>query len=135
MIAYGACILAFGIVLILSLGQPVTAEVTGANWFAIGCATLTLVGSGAADNVSMIYRNTMLLVAMPDNMRGRMEGIFTVVVSGGPRVGDLYIGLAALGAVLWFPPVLGGLLIITLAALLLRFQPTFRHYDALEPTP
>ncbi|TFB79771.1 MFS transporter [Terrimesophilobacter mesophilus] len=134
-ITYGASILAFGIVLVVSLGQPVTAELSGANWLAIGGATLALLGAGAADNVSMIYRNTMLLVAVPDNMRGRMQGIFTVVVSGGPRVGDLYIGLAALGAVLWFPPVLGGLLIIALAAVLLRFQPTFRHYDALEPTP
>jgi MFS family permease len=134
-IAYGACILAFGVVLVLSLGQPVTAEVAGANWLGIILAALTLGGSGAADNVSMIYRNTMLLVAVPDGMRGRMQGIFTVVVSGGPRVGDLYIGLAALGAVLWFPPVLGGLLIIALVALLLRLQPTFRHYDALDPTP
>lgn len=121
--------------LVLSLGQPVTAEVAGANWLGIILAALTLGGSGAADNVSMIYRNTMLLVAVPDGMRGRMQGIFTVVVSGGPRVGDLYIGLAALGAVLWFPPVLGGLLIIALVALLLRLQPTFRHYDALDPTP
>jgi MFS family permease len=134
-IAYGVCILAFGLVLLLSLAQPVTAEVEGGNWFAIGFAALALAGSGAADNVSMIYRNTMLLVAVPDGMRGRMQGIFTVVVSGGPRVGDLYIGLAALGAVLWFPPVLGGILIVVLVALLLRFQPTFRHYDALDPTP
>jgi MFS family permease len=134
-IAYGACILAFGLVLVLSLGQQVTADTSGANWTGIAFATLALVGSGAADNVSMIYRNTILLVAVPDGMRGRMQGIFTVVVSGGPRVGDLYVGLAALGAVLWFPPVLGGILIIVLVAVLLRLQPTFRHYDALSPTP
>jgi hypothetical protein len=134
-IAYGACILAFGLVLVLSLGQRVTADTSGANWTGIAFATLALVGSGAADNVSMIYRNTILLVAVPDGMRGRMQGIFTVVVSGGPRVGDLYVGLAALGAVLWFPPVLGGILIIVLVAVLLRLQPTFRHYDALSPTP
>lgn len=134
-IAYGGCILAFGVVLALSLGQPVTAEVSGANWLAIALATCALVGAGAADNISMIYRGTMLLTAVPDNMRGRMQGIFTVVVSGGPRLGDLYIGLAALAAVLWFPPVLGGLLIVVLVGLLLRLQPTFRHYDALDPTP
>lgn len=134
-IAYGACILALGIVLLLSLGQSVTPEVEGANWLGISLATLALVGSGAADNVSMIYRGTILLTAVPDNMRGRMQGIFTVVVSGGPRVGDLYIGFAALGAVLWLPPLLGGILIIVLVAVLLRLQPTFRHYDALRPTP
>lgn len=134
-IAYGLCILAFGLVLVASLGQPVTAEADGANWVGIGFAALALAGAGAADNVSMIYRMTILQVAVPDGMRGRMQGIFTVVVAGGPRVGDLYIGLTALGAMLWFPPLLGGILIVVLIAALLRLQPTFRHYDALAPTP
>src|SRR5690606_5880050 len=88
-IAYGLCILAFGLVLVASLGQPVTAETDGANWTGIGFAALALAGAGAADNVSMIYRMTILQVAVPDGMRGRMQGIFTVVVAGGPRVGDL----------------------------------------------
>jgi hypothetical protein len=68
-------------------------------------------------------------------MRGRLQGIFTVVVTGGPRLGDLYIGVLALAGVLWFPPLLGGLIIIVLVGLLVRFQGTFRHYDALSPTP
>jgi hypothetical protein len=77
----------------------------------------------------------MLQVAVPDNMRGRLQGVFTVVVTGGPRVGDIYIGIvAALGA-LWLPPVLGGLVIMVLVGALVRWQRTFRHYDALDPRP
>lgn len=80
----------------------------------------------------------MLLMASPDGMRGRLQGIFTVVVTGGPRIGDLYIGVFATAVALWFPPVLGGILIIALIALialLLRVQRGFREYDALDPTP
>mgnify|MGYP007116581829 CR=1 FL=1 len=29
----------------------------------------------------------------PDQMRGRMQGVFTVVVAGGPRIADLVHGL------------------------------------------
>ena len=71
----------------------------------------------------------------PDVMRGRLQGVFTVVVTGGPRLGDLYVGLLALTGALWFPPLLGGLLIVVLVATIVRVQRTFRRYDALAPTP
>lgn len=134
-IAYGVGILAFAVVLVSSLGQPVTPDVSGANWTGITLAFLALAFAGAADNVSMIYRNTMMQVAVPDRMRGRMQGIFTVVVTGGPRLGDLYVGVTVLLGALWFPPLLGGVLIIVLVAVLLRMQRGFREYDALAPTP
>jgi hypothetical protein len=77
----------------------------------------------------------MLLMATPDGMRGRLQGIFTVVVTGGPRIGDLYVGILATAVALWFPPVLGGILIIALIAILVRAQRSFRDYDARMPTP
>jgi MFS family permease len=137
-VAYGLCILGFGIVLaVVSLQQGGLAGQTidKANIPALIIASVLLAGSGAADNISSIFRNTILQSAVPDLMRGRLQGIFTVVVTGGPRLGDLYIGVLALAGVLWFPPLLGGLIIIVLVGLLVRFQGTFRHYDALSPTP
>ncbi len=65
-------------------------------------------------------------------MRGRLQGIFIVVVTGGPRVGDLYAGLVV-AAGFAYPPVIGGVLIVALVALLLRLVPSFRRYDALHP--
>lgn len=91
--------------------------------------------SGAADNVSSIFRQAILQSAAPDNMRGRLQGIFTVVVTGGPRLGDLFVGLVALAGALWLPPLLGGLIIVALIALLLRVQRSFRAYDSEHPTP
>ena len=37
----------------------------------------------------------MLQVAAPDNLRGRLQGVFTVVVAGGPRMGDFVTGSTA----------------------------------------
>ncbi len=137
--AYGACILGFGIVLAVvtfgNAGAAVGQHIADANLPALVLASVFLAGSGAADNVSSIFRTTILQASVPDVMRGRLQGIFTVVVAGGPRLGDLYVGILALTGVLWFPPLLGGLVIIVAVGVIVRVQHTFRHYDALDPTP
>ncbi|MGW0363359.1 MFS transporter [Streptomyces sp. NPDC002990] len=51
--------------------------------------------AGCADTVSMVFRTTMLQAATPDEMRGRLQGVFIVVVAGGPRLGDFLAGTAA----------------------------------------
>ena len=98
-------------------------------------AAIVLAVSGAADNVSAIYRSTMMQAAVPDAMRGRLQGIFIVVVAGGPRVGALYAGTLATLTALWVPPLFGGILILALVGVLVRLSPRFREYDALNPTP
>jgi MFS family permease len=133
--AYGACILGLGLVLLLTGERASGSNVASIAPVALAFAVLFMAGSGAADNVSAIFRSTMLQSAAPDNMRGRLQGIFTVVVTGGPRLGDLFVGLVATAGALWAPPVLGGILIIVLIATLLRVQPSFRHYDGLHPVP
>jgi hypothetical protein len=47
----------------------------------------------------------------------------------------MYVGLFALAAAAWCPPLFGGLAIIGLIALLTRVQRSFRNYDARHPTP
>ena len=51
--------------------------------------------SGMADMVSSAYRSTILQVAAPDELRGRLQGVFIVVVAGGPRAGDFLAGSVA----------------------------------------
>jgi MFS family permease len=58
-------------------------------------AVVLLAVAGAADLVSVVYRQTILQTYAPDEMRGRMQGVFTVVVTGGPRLGDLRAGTMA----------------------------------------
>ncbi len=137
-IAYGAAILAFGLVLTAAaLGwfAPAQLDEHSANIVLIVVAALLLAVSGAADNISAIYRSTMMQSAVPDAIRGRLQGIFIVVVAGGPRVGALYAGALATVTALWFPPLLGGVIIMGLVAFLVRLHPRFRAYDALHPEP
>jgi len=113
---------------------PVTSDISGANIPALVVAALMSAGMGASDNVSTIFRMTMMQSAVPDEMRGRIQGVFTVVVTGGPRLGEMVMGGLAGITSLWFPPVAGGLAIIVLIAIALRVQRAFRAYDAQNPT-
>jgi MFS family permease len=137
-LVYGGSIAAFGMVLgAAALGwfAPATVDAHTPNLVLIVVAGLTLAVSGAADNVSSIFRNTMVQAAVPDAIRGRLQGVFIVVVAGGPRVGALYAGTLATLTALWFPPLLGGFIIIGLVSMLVRLNPRFRLYDAEQPVP
>jgi MFS family permease len=137
-IIYGACVAAFGVVLLVMqtgwFGR-VDEDFATVNPVALVLAGVALAGTGAADEVSAIFRNTIMMVAAPDGMRGRIQGIFTVVVTGGPRIGDLYMGVLATVVALWFPPVLGGLVIVAAVGVIGRIRGGLRDYDALAPTP
>ncbi|MCJ1677468.1 MFS transporter [Streptomyces sp. APSN-46.1] len=89
--------------------------------------------AGCADTISMVFRTTMLQAATPDEMRGRLQGVFIVVVAGGPRLGDFLAGTAA---DLTSPAVAitgGGLAcVLVLTLLALRWR-AFARYDARSP--
>jgi len=134
---YGACVAAFGIVLLLTPARGVGSLTEGlgeADLVALGAAAVALAGAGAADAVSSIFRSTILQAASPDAMRGRLQGIFVVVVTGGPRLGDLWTGLVVAAGIAW-PPLLGGALVVVLVLVVARLTPSFRSYDAEAPTP
>ena len=135
---FGAATAAFGVVLLLAaLGvfSPAGLGEDVANIPLIALAMVLLAVTGAADNVSAIYRQTMMQSAVPDAIRGRLQGVFMVVVAGGPRVGALYAGTLATVTALWFPPLVGGLVVVGLVGLLVSRSPRFRAYDALDPQP
>lgn len=125
-----------GVILAMTLGWggPVGPEWPDVSWVALGVAAIALAGMGASDEISAIFRSTMMLTAAPDDMRGRTQGLFMVVVAGGPRVGDLYAGVTATLVALWAPQLFGGIVIIVVIAVLTRAQRTFLAYDARTPT-
>jgi MFS family permease len=90
---------------------------------------LLLAVAGAADLVSAVYRQSILQTYAPDEMRGRMQGVFIVVVAGGPRLGDLRAGAAAAGLGVTASWVGGALLAAALVSLAL-LVPALRNYDA-----
>ncbi|UKA62019.1 MFS transporter [Arthrobacter sp. FW306-04-A] len=127
---WGFSIAAFGLVVVLA-GDSGRGGVT--PWIvpaAICCAL-----AGISDSVSAVFRTTILQSATPDHMRGRLQGVFIVVVAGGPRVGDMLAGgvtkVLSEGRVL----LLGGVLCAVLAWLVARWQRGFLRYDSVHPVP
>ncbi|WP_205879373.1 MFS transporter [Leucobacter triazinivorans] len=132
---FGVCTTLFGVVLLVT-GVVEGPDAPDAPLVpAIVLAGLALAGTGAADNVSAVFRTTILQAAAPDDVRGRMQGLFYVVVAGGPRVGDLVAGAVATLIALWAPPLLGGVVIVGIMLVLLRTARGFQRYDAHHPTP
>jgi MFS family permease len=124
-------------------GRAVLVSVTvwGASIALFGVARTLWVGlillaiAGAADMVSAIFRNTILQVATPDALRGRLQGVFIVVVTGGPRLGDFEAGSVATAIGTQFSVVSGGLACVAGVALLAAAYPSFARYDGRDPTP
>jgi MFS family permease len=80
---YGAATIAFGL--------------SRQFWLTFACLAVT----GAADTVSMVFRNLIRQLETPDHLRGRMTGVNMVFFVGGPQLGELEAGLVAN----WFGPV------------------------------
>jgi MFS family permease len=92
-------------------------------------AVVLLAVAGAADLVSAIFRQTILQVYAPDEMRGRMQGVFIAVVAGGPRLGDLRAGLMAsltTATISWVGGGVACVVVVIIAAPLAR---PFWRYD------
>ncbi|WP_405092170.1 MULTISPECIES: MFS transporter [unclassified Micromonospora] len=106
------------------------AGLAGRLWLAV----LLLGVAGAADLVSATLRQSMLLVYAPDRMRGRLQGVNTVVVAGGPRLGDLRAGVTAAGFGTGVAMVGGGIAAAVLAVLLVTAFPALLRYRATAPT-
>jgi MFS family permease len=93
-----------------------------------------LAFAGAADVISAVFRSTILQLSVPDSLRGRLSGIHILVVTGGPRLGDLEAGLVAAAFSPAVSVVSGGLLCILGTGLLALFVPELRRYHAGDDT-
>ena len=100
-------------------------------WPSVG----VLAFAGVADQISAVFRMTILQSATPDNLRGRLQGVFIIVVAGGPRLGDLLLGSVAVAVGEPLTAVIGGLACILSVVLLSSIWRGFARYDAQHPTP
>ena len=89
-------------------------------------AAVLLAVAGAADSVSAVCRSTINQTVTPDHMRGRMSSTFSLVVTSGPRLGDVEAGAVAALAGPRFSVVSGGLACVAGAALLAIADPGAR---------
>jgi MFS family permease len=111
-LVWGAAITCFGLV----------------RW--LPAALVLLAVAGCADVISAVFRSTIIQLAVPDQLRGRLMGMQMAVVTGGPRIGDAESGAVANA----FSPITsvisGGLACIAGALILARLLPAFRRQQA-----
>lgn len=88
--------------------------------------------AGAADSVSAVCRSTMMQVLTPDRMRGRVNSVFSLVVAGGPRLGDVESGSVATLASPSFSVVSGGLVCLASVGIVAVAFPQLAAYDAAK---
>jgi MFS family permease len=93
-------------------------------------AAILLAVAGAADSVSAVCRSTINQTVTPDHMRGRMSSVFSVVVTSGPRLGDIESGAVASAVNVRFSIVSGGLLCLVGVAVIVAAFPALGRYDA-----
>ena len=121
-VVWGLAMLGFGLAVFGADALPGSAPV----W--LGVALTMLIIGGAADMASAAFRTSMLQSAVADNVRGRLQGIFIVVVAGGPRVADTAHGAAAALVGTAAAAAGGGVLVVVLTVVAALAVPSFVRY-------
>jgi MFS family permease len=118
-VVWGLAMVGFGVACALAGGHAGTVLWTALAFLAIG---------GAADMVSAAFRSTILQEAAADDVRGRLQGVFIVVVAGGPRVADVLHGVAAAAVGTTIAAAGGGGLVVVGVVLAAALVPAFVRY-------
>jgi MFS family permease len=118
-LVWGAAMTIFGISLELASGVWILALIVALCGLAVG---------GGADIISSAFRSTMLQEAATDDMRGRMQGVFIVVVAGGPRIADVLHGSVAAATNTTIASAGGGIAVIILVLACAFIFPSFVRY-------
>lgn len=122
-VVWGVAMAGFG----LAAGQG-TGRLGGFFWIAL----VFLAIGGAADIVSSAFRSTILQEVASDDLRGRLQGVFTVVVAGGPRVADAVHGAAAAMVGTTVAATGGGVLVVVGVVVSVFLVPAFVRYQVVR---
>ena len=128
-LVWGAAIVGFGVAVALAG--------LGGGWQGpmLLVAVLMLVVGGAADMASAAFRTSMLQTAASDAVRGRLQGIFIVVVAGGPRIADVGHGASAALIGTAAASAGGGVLVVVGTVVAALAVPSFVRYRLSTARP
>lgn len=116
---WGVAMVGFGVACGLARGSAGVLLIVAFAFLAVG---------GAADMVSAAFRSTILQQAASDELRGRLQGVFLVVVAGGPRIADVLHGGAAVAVGTTAAAAGGGVLVVVGLMLAVLAVPAFVRY-------
>ncbi len=113
-VGFGACMVGFGLSQVFWL------------------SALFLLLSGVFDGVSVVLRTTILQLATPDAMRGRVSSVNSIFISSSNELGAFYAG--SMARLLGLVPgvVLGGFVTMGVAAFTAAKAPKLRRLDLRE---
>ncbi len=123
-VVWGAAMAGFGLAVSRAGGHAGAVLWVALAFLAIG---------GAADMVSAAFRSTMLQQVASDEIRGRLQGVFTVIVAGGPRLADAVHGAAGAAVGTAAAAAGGGLLVVVAVVLAALAAPAFTGYRRPGP--
>jgi hypothetical protein len=95
-------------------------------------AAILFALAGAADSVSAVCRSTMMQVLTPDRVRGRISSVFSLVVAGGPRLGDIESGTVGAITTPAFSVISGGLVCLASVGVVAIAFPQLAAYDGAK---
>lgn len=100
----------------------------GLSLFSLLLTMTFLAVAGAADVISAVFRGTMLQENTPDALRGRVTAVNLMVVTGGPRLGDVEAGIAATLVGAPASVVVGGIACLLGTGVVAALFPPLRRY-------
>jgi MFS family permease len=113
---FGICTIVFGL----------------STWFALSVVAMAVLG--AADMISVFIRQTLIQMATPDEMRGRVSAVNSVFVSTSNEIGEFRAGVVAawIGAV---PAVvIGGIGAVIVTGLSWKLFPDLARVQRMDRT-
>jgi MFS family permease len=135
--AFFGALLSGWVARVRDVGRAIIAAVVvwGAAIAAFGLATFSfplalafLAIAGAADVLSAVFRSTAVQLETPDQLRGRVSALHILVVTSGPRLGDLEAATLASVVGAQASVVSGGVLCILGVAVVARIFPELAAY-------
>ncbi|BAL27269.1 MFS transporter [Azoarcus sp. KH32C] len=100
-----------------------------------GLSLLALAVTGAADNISVVIRQSLVQLDTPDEIRGRVSAVNSIFIGASNQLGEFESGATAA----WFGPVasvvLGGVGTLLVAAAWIRLFPGLARRDHLVREP
>jgi MFS family permease len=116
-------------VLWASAGWGLAIVAFGLCTFSFPLALVFLAVAGAADVITAVLRSAIVQLITPDELRGRVTSIHILVVTGGPRLGDVEASAVASLAGAQLSVVSGGLLCLVGLAAIVRSFPELAAFD------
>jgi MFS family permease len=106
----------------------------GLSTFSFPLALVFLAIAGAADVLSAVFRSTIVQLETPDQIRGRVTSIHILVVTSGPRLGDIEAATVASVVGAQLSVISGGVLCLAGVAVVARLFPELAsHVIRLKP--